>query len=79
MFLRKGSTLLTNDALEVSSFNSNNRLLAAFAITFSHRRNSLLTLILSNADAYPRAVLSPKSTIPEPGNETIGFTLSTYS
>ena len=41
--------------------------------------NNLLTLIRSNALGFDNAVLSPKRTVPSPGNETIGLTLAGYS
>ena len=40
--------------------------------------NSLLTLILSNAEGDVNAVLSPNSTVPCPGNVTIGLILARY-
>ena len=40
--------------------------------------NNLLTLILSNAEGVVNAVLSPKRTVPCPGNVTIGLILALY-
>ena len=48
--------------------------MAAVAIAFSRTKNSRLTLILSNALGFDKAVLSPKSVTPWPGKLTTGFT-----
>ena len=56
-----------------SSLNSNSWNLAAVAIAFSRIMNNLLTLILSNALGFARAVLSPNNTVPLPGKATTGL------
>ena len=76
--LRKGSTAALNCALVNASLNSKSCALAAVAIAFSRTMNNLLTLILSNAEGVDNAVLSPKSSVPWPGNVTIGLTLALY-
>ena len=66
--LKKGSTMFLKFALVNSSLNSNNWNLEAVAIAFSKVMNNLLTLILSKALGAVNPVLSPKRTVPCPGN-----------
>ena len=61
-----------------ASLNSKSCDLAAVAIAFSKTMNSLLTFILSNAEGLVNAVLSPKRTVPWPGNVHIGLILALY-
>src|SRR5210317_295117 len=77
--LRKGSTMFLKFALVNSSLNSNNWNLEAVEIAFSKVMNSLLTLILSNAEGADNPVLSPNNTVPCPGNVATGFTLALYN
>ena len=76
--LSTGSMMLTNSALVNSSLNSKSTCSAALDIALSNIKNSLLTLILSNADALLSPVLSPNSITPEPRIFAIGFTLFLY-
>ncbi len=76
--LRKGSTMFLKFALVNSSLNSNNWNLEAVDIAFSNTINSLLTLILSNAEGEVNPVLSPNKTVPCPGKVATGFTLALY-
>ena len=57
--LKKGSTMFLKFALVNSSLNSKSWNLEAVAIAFSKVINSLLTLILSNAEGADNPVLSP--------------------
>ena len=77
--LKTGSIIFTNSALVNSSLNSKSTCSAALDIALSSIKNSLLTLILSNADALLSPVLSPNSITPAPGIFAIGFTLFLYS
>jgi len=74
--LKNGSTRFLNCALVNSSLNSNSCAFAAVDIAFSIVLNNLRTLIRSNADGFESNVLSPKRSVPSPGNETIGLTLA---
>ena len=77
--LKKGSTMFLKLALVNSSLNSKSWNLEAVAIAFSKVMNSLLTLILSNAEGADKPVLSPNNTVPCPGNVATGFTLALYN
>ena len=58
--------------------NSKSWNLAAVAIAFSSKMNSLLTLIRSNALGFASAVLSPNNTVPWPGKDTTGLIRAGY-
>jgi hypothetical protein len=62
-------------ALVIVSLNSKSCALAALSIVASSVKNKRRTLILSNAEVYERAVLSPKRIIPAPGEKIIGLIL----
>ena len=64
-----------NPVRVTSSLSSNRTPLASASTLDSMLRNSLRTLILSNAEGEARAVLSPNSTAPVPGKLTIGLIL----
>ena len=63
---RYGSTMLINPLLVVSSLSSNNCACAAPSRACSIVKNKRRTFILSNADGYDRAVLSPNKNVPLP-------------
>ena len=67
-----------NAFLVIESFCSNNTPSARPFALFSILRKRRLTLIRSNADGEERAVLSPNSIGPVPGNDTTGFIDAVY-